>query len=100
VPVTRDRPGQSGRPTDDDLLGQAVDDRSRVESNDAGNRSSSIGDDDVGSLAGRFDPPAEVGSELCDGNVYEPDVDFSEPQFTQMARSGVGGYRVPWLSDW
>jgi hypothetical protein len=52
------------------------------------------------SLACRLDPPAEVGSELCDGNVYEPDVDSSEPQFTQMARSGVGGYRVPWLSDW
>jgi hypothetical protein len=41
-----------------------------------------------------------VGSELCDGNVYDPNVHFSKPQLIQMARSGVGGYRVPWLSDW
>ena len=70
MPATSDRSRRPGRATDHTLRSQTVDDRRRVETDDSGDWSSSIGDDDVVSVACCVDPPAEVSSEFGDCNIH------------------------------
>ena len=65
-----DRTGCVARATDDPHGGEAVDGPRRGEADDSGDGSTSIGDDDIVTVACKVDPSTEVSPEFCHRYVH------------------------------